>query len=362
MAKKLKVIIRCIVYNHEPYLRDCLEGFVMQKTNFAFKAVVHDDCSTDGSVAIIREYAEKYPDIIEPIYEIENLYSKGDGSLRQVMDAATMNRSDYIAYCEGDDYWIDPHKLQKQVDYMDAHPECTMTYTDVDILTQNGILTLEEKEKNFGKSINEDKTTDPKDIIIQGRAAIFTCSTVYKSNIKEDYPEAAKRCCVGDTPLEIFAALKGKVYGFSDKTAVYRYSFPGSWSANQKIIANEKTLKKWLTIVDMMNAMNDYSNGKYSREFIKSATDFLLWGLSDHPHLFFPACQDKKCMELFDYKNAIYYPNNQSQIREIITKLKYFPFNPYNHALKNLVLKLSVWQRIKVLWHYFFRSAHKKSQ
>ena len=77
-SRELMVSIRCLVYNHEPYLRQCLDGFVMQQTNFRFEAIVHDDASTDGSAAIIREYAAKYPDIIKPIYETENQYSKRD--------------------------------------------------------------------------------------------------------------------------------------------------------------------------------------------------------------------------------------------------------------------------------------------
>ncbi|MEI3125979.1 MAG: glycosyltransferase family A protein [Odoribacter splanchnicus] len=77
----LMVTILCLVYNHESYIRQCLEGFVMQKTNFRFEAIVHDDASTDGTAAIIREYAEKYPNMIKPIFETENQYSKGDGSL-----------------------------------------------------------------------------------------------------------------------------------------------------------------------------------------------------------------------------------------------------------------------------------------
>lgn len=80
----LMVSIRCNTYNHERYIRQCLEGFVIQKTNFRFEAIVHDDASTDGTAAIIREYAEKYPDIIKPIYETENQYSKHDGSLRKI--------------------------------------------------------------------------------------------------------------------------------------------------------------------------------------------------------------------------------------------------------------------------------------
>lgn len=121
------VSIRCTVYNHEPFLRQCLDGFVMQKTTFPFEAIVHDDASTDGSAAIIREYAEKYPDIIKPIYETENQYSKHDGSIRRIMNAAMHPNSKYIATCEGDDYWIDPNKLQLQVDFLETHPDFSLT-------------------------------------------------------------------------------------------------------------------------------------------------------------------------------------------------------------------------------------------
>ena len=111
------VAIHCLVYNHEPYLRDCFEGFVMQQTNFPFVAIVHDDASTDGSAAIIREYEERYPHIFQPIYEDENLYQKGGfGAIELVMNAAIDDTgAKYVAMCEGDDYWIDPLKLQKQV-------------------------------------------------------------------------------------------------------------------------------------------------------------------------------------------------------------------------------------------------------
>ena len=126
MITKPLVAINCLVYNHEPYLRDCFEGFVMQQTNFPFVAIVHDDASTDNSAAIIREYEEKYPDIIKPIYETENQYSKRDGSLERIMnEALEATTARYVAICEGDDYWTDPLKLQKQVDYMEANPDCT---------------------------------------------------------------------------------------------------------------------------------------------------------------------------------------------------------------------------------------------
>ena len=123
------VAIHCLVYNHEPYLRDCFEGFVMQKTNFRFVAIVHEDCSTDNSAAIIREYETKYPDIFRPIYETENQWHKTDGSLRRIMNAAIdATGVKYVALCEGDDYWTDPLKLQKHVDFMESHPKCSVSF------------------------------------------------------------------------------------------------------------------------------------------------------------------------------------------------------------------------------------------
>lgn len=120
----LMVTIQCITYNHESFIRECLEGFVMQKTNFRFEAVVHDDASTDGTANIIREYAQKYPNIIKPIFEVENQYSKNDGSLGKIMNEHTHGK--YVAICEGDDCWIDPYKLQKQVDLLERYPDCSM--------------------------------------------------------------------------------------------------------------------------------------------------------------------------------------------------------------------------------------------
>ncbi len=127
--------IKCCVYNHEPYLRDCLDGIIMQQTNFSFVAVVHDDASTDNSAAIIREYAGKYPSIIKPIYEVENQYSKPNRALGKLMnDAINATGAKYVAICEGDDYWTDPNKLQKQVDFMELHPECTVSFHRCNIL------------------------------------------------------------------------------------------------------------------------------------------------------------------------------------------------------------------------------------
>lgn len=128
--QSILVAIHCLVYNHEPYLRKCFDGFVMQKTKFRFVVIVHDDCSIDGSIDIIHEYEANYPDMFCPIYETENQYSKvGLGGLSSLMyDTINMVGAKYIALCEGDDYWTDPNKLQKQVDFLEAHPEYSVCW------------------------------------------------------------------------------------------------------------------------------------------------------------------------------------------------------------------------------------------
>jgi len=141
-----KVCIRCITYNQVMYISKCLDGFVKQKTNFDFVAIVHDDASKDGTAEIIKEYAERYPKIIQPIYETENQYSKHDGSLARILDSAVNSyRPNYIASCEGDDYWTDPEKLQKQVDILDADESLMAVVTDTSIVDMEGNVLCEKR-------------------------------------------------------------------------------------------------------------------------------------------------------------------------------------------------------------------------
>ena len=118
------VSIRCTTYNHEKYISQCLDGFLMQETTFPFEIVIHDDASTDRTASIIREYEKNYPCIIKPIYETENQYSKGNGELARILNKHMQGK--YIALCEGDDYWCDAKKLQLQYDYLEKHPEAVM--------------------------------------------------------------------------------------------------------------------------------------------------------------------------------------------------------------------------------------------
>lgn len=215
MERKIIVSIQCLVYNHEPYLRKCLDGFVMQKTNFKFEAIVHDDCSTDKSCAIIREYAEKYPDIIKPIYEKENQYSKHDGSLNRIMDNASIGK--YVAICEGDDYWIDPLKLQKQVDFLESHPDFDMVRTDSNVYYQDTNITINSV---FGKKLFPNCEDTFVDYVVRP-AWLATCSWLIRSPLG-DYDNLPNDCFKGDLALMIYIAKRSKVKYLPEVTSVYR--------------------------------------------------------------------------------------------------------------------------------------------
>ena len=213
------VSIRCTVYNHEPFLRQCLDGFVMQKTTFPFEAIVHDDASTDGSAAIIREYAEKYPDIIKPIYETENQYSKHDGSLRRIMDAAMHPNSKYIALCEGDDYWTDPDKLQLQVDFLENHPDYTMCFHRArTILDETG----EETDRFPSESFKTIQDRDYTSTEMLQQWTVPTASMVYQRKCASFPLNFRYFILYGDIVKVLMCAEMGKVRGLSRTMSVYR--------------------------------------------------------------------------------------------------------------------------------------------
>lgn len=120
------VSISCITYNHVKYIRDAIEGFLMQKTTFPIEILIHDDASTDNTATIVREYEVKYPQLIKPIYQTENQYSKKDGTIGRIQRGRA--RGKYYATCEGDDYWTDPLKLQKQVEYLEENTDCSLCF------------------------------------------------------------------------------------------------------------------------------------------------------------------------------------------------------------------------------------------
>lgn len=280
------VTVKCTVFNHEPYLRKCLDGFVMQRTNFKFKVLVHDDASTDNSALIIKEYAEKYPKIIVPMFEEQNQYKLG--GFYRIIDI--MNRcilGKYIAICEGDDFWIDEFKLQKQVDYMENHKECGLVYTRMKQLNQETgqISPGWAHQANF-----ED--------IISGDNPISTPTTLIRRSLYDEF--YAKNIVsadwkMADYPLWIYLAHQSKIRCLEDITAVYRcLSHSASHSSNLRTMLDftysgyyiSSFFAKYFERKDLLPKINKHFQNclfKLSRQFNKNiSVEILRFGIKNH--------------------------------------------------------------------------------
>lgn len=210
------VSICCITYNHEPYIVQTLDGFLMQKTSFPFEVLVHDDASTDRTADIIREYEKKFPNLIKPIYQKENQYSKGFTSVSETWNFPRA-QGKYIALCEGDDYWIDENKLQMQVDFLENNPEYGMCYTKAKQFIQ--------KKRKFSRRRFGTDVRDFEDLLFNGNR-VPTLTTVFRkdllnSYLKGIYPQD-KGWLMGDYPMWLYFAHESKVKFFDKVTSVYR--------------------------------------------------------------------------------------------------------------------------------------------
>ena len=156
MDKEILVTVICLTYNHEKYIRECIDGFVMQKTNFAYEVIIHDDASTDNTAEIIKEYQQKYPDIIIPILQTENQYSKKVPIGKTFIYPRAKGK--YIALCEGDDYWIDPYKLQKQVDFLEDNPDYVLSHTSFQYLIEYEGDRKQDFDSSSNKNIHKNKS------------------------------------------------------------------------------------------------------------------------------------------------------------------------------------------------------------
>ncbi|PML40663.1 glycosyltransferase family 2 protein [Vibrio breoganii] len=140
--EKPKLSIICMCFNHEKFVAQTIDGFLLQEVDFDIEIIIHDDCSTDNSLNIINEYKNKYPELIRVISQERNIYSRGEKALHYLFEAC---RGEYIALCEGDDYWVDPCKLQIQVDFLDSNPEYIISGHDAFVIDEKGNLLSESK-------------------------------------------------------------------------------------------------------------------------------------------------------------------------------------------------------------------------
>ena len=285
----IQVTIQCITYNHKDYLRQALDSFLAQKTSFGYEIIVHDDCSTDGTTEILREYASRYPDLIIPIYEDENQWKKT--GMKPVFRRMTqMSRGKYIAYCEGDDFWQDPHKLQKQVDVMEQHPDASMCYTGFQVVNNSGKPFFHEGYERWNK---EGHSGDIFFDLLQNNF-ILTPTTLYRKDVflTPIYLNTPLR-------LDYFAFLSAAAIGTAvylpERTACYRQT-PGGAMATQLPWVKERffSIKEYFLMA--------YATGQIRKPWSLSAlkTKIEAWNLAIRKKM---AGDDMYFVELYKTSN-----------------------------------------------------------
>lgn len=203
-----------LTYNQENYIRKCLDSILMQKTNFKFEIILNDDCSTDKTVEIIKEYEAKYPDIIKPVYQKENQFSKGKGILRNFLLPRINTK--YYAFCEGDDYWTDPYKLQKQVDFLESHPDYSICFHKIKMIYENN------KKRPQIIPLNMKKNPQSFLRLIDG-GYIPSNSIMYRFEcLKKELDSFPDSLYPWDWFIHIAVASHGKIGFINEVMAVYR--------------------------------------------------------------------------------------------------------------------------------------------
>lgn len=284
MNEDVMVSVVCNTYNHEKYIEKALDGFVMQKTNFKFEILVHDDASTDGTADIVRKYETKYPDLIKPIYQTENQYSKKQGLVSKIQYGRVKGK--YIAICEGDDYWTDAYKLQKQFDAMEAHPEVDMCAHGAVVVDEGTNAVVDEVCPKCS-----DAVLTVEEVIKNGGGYISTNSLFYRKSLIDDIPDFRKFMSI-DFTLQIQGSLKGGILYLADKMSAYRKNAIGSWTVRNRGVKNQ--IAHIDKLCEMFELLDKNTNYKYhdavdtiynSKQFQKKIMLHDFAGIKKEPYL-----------------------------------------------------------------------------
>jgi glycosyltransferase involved in cell wall biosynthesis len=218
------VSVCCITYNHAQFIRTALDGFLMQKTDFPFETIVHDDCSTDGTAEIVKGYQEQHPDLIKAILQTENQRSKGKKVLSIALGKA---RGKYIALCEGDDYWTVFDKLQIQVNYLEKQAQCSACFHNTLKVYEDHSQPSIEYCQNLDKELY-----DFEDLLVT--YILHTSASMFRHSLIETLPEWVTPLKMADWPLHILLSLQGPIGYINQVMSVYRIHAGGVWSGSNK--------------------------------------------------------------------------------------------------------------------------------
>lgn len=238
---KPRVSVCVITYNQDQYISKCLESIVGQKCNFDFELIIRDDCSQDKTLKIIKEFKDKYPKIIKIIEANENI-----GANKNLLSVFAESKGEYLAICEGDDYWLDDYKLQKQVEIMDGNEDVSFVAHPCWIHDKNRLRNI-----SFVKSMKVIKINCSDVLNVPGQFAP-TASYMFKRELLEKLPIWFKDAPVGDFFIEMYALAMGQGRYFPDAMSAYRTYSLNSWSVS---ISNSKLVSFSRLMLDCLQKM-----------------------------------------------------------------------------------------------------------
>jgi glycosyltransferase involved in cell wall biosynthesis len=282
----MKISVCIVTYNHEAFIRACLEGAVSQQLSCEYEIVIGEDCSKDNTLAICREFEQKYPHIIKLLSTPANL-----GMMQNGARTAKACTGDYIAVCEGDDYWTDPHKLQRQFDFLEANPDYSM-------IAENGLVvnTVLNKEKLF----NTIPECDLEIVDLLRKRQFPSASVLLRAKyIKDNYPSPKY---AGDTFLWCYLATQGKVKYLPVVSSVYRRGLQGVVLSTNKV-EWARLMENWnLEISEMLP--EDFDRAIFKRrnyaEYMKAF--YFSAGVKDRKNAFLSI---KKCFQYEPLRTTI---------------------------------------------------------
>jgi len=217
--QKSKLTVVTTTYNQEKFIKDCIEGIVNQKTSFPFQLIISDDCSTDETRNIIKEYQKKYPDIVKPIFREKNL-----GAMGNFVQTLNEVHTEYVALCDGDDYWTDMSKLQKQVDFLDKNKDYTICYHLTKVVFEDN-----SEEPSVYPLCDETEQTF-KDLLsgnnIPANTVVYRWLFKDKDSFIKEFPDDI---IPGDYYVHLMHGRKGKIHLINKQMSIYRRQKDGMW-------------------------------------------------------------------------------------------------------------------------------------
>lgn len=252
-----QVSVLCVVYNHEKYISDAIESFLMQKTDFAFEIVIHDDASTDGSATVIAYYQSLYPNIIKPIFQSENQYSKAPNSVFVI--GAESCSSDYVALCEGDDYWISENKLKIQYGYLKSHRDFDFSFHSYQANNNHYV------HKSF---LNKKaRIISPSKMVASGPAFVALGSVMVKKSRLISICREVINFPIGDYLLQVMASHPSGAIYVSGLRSFYRTNSVNSWTENATSRNLESKIEHWRIMSNGLRFLDDHTGNSYARSF-----------------------------------------------------------------------------------------------